>query len=77
MSMTQEEIEALMNETSIPAEEETPSDDSIDDILAGIDGVIEDGSSTEESTSEESINDILAGIDGVIDDGSSREESTS
>jgi len=77
MSMTQEEIEALMNETSIPAEEETSSDDSIDDILAGIDGVIEDGSSTEESTSEESIDDILAGIDGVVEDGSSTDESTS
>jgi len=69
MSMTQEEIEALMNDTSMT---DTPTDEpvaenSIDDILAGIDGIVDDGSSTDD-VGEESIDDILAGIDGIVDE---------
>jgi len=64
MSMTQEEIEALMNDTVMPdTTSEEVAEESIDDILAGIDGIVDDGSSTEES-----IDDILAGIDGIVDE---------
>jgi len=76
MSMTQEEIEALMNDTSLSTQEDE-SQNSIDDILDGIDGIVEDGpsesASDEESTvnSDESIDDILANIDGIVEDGSS------
>jgi hypothetical protein len=79
MSMSQEEIEALMSgaddiqvdeveeinieeEPTVDPEENIDIDDDInvDDILAGIDGIVD----------EEDINvdDILAGIDGVIDE---------
>ena len=68
MSMTQEEIEALMNDTVMPdTTSEEVAEESIDDILAGIDGIVDDGSSTEE-IAEESIDDILAGIDGIVDE---------
>jgi hypothetical protein len=75
--MTQEEIEALMSgtvadgiETVAESKPEVPAEESIDDILAGIDGVVDDAPA-DESPAEENIDDILAGIDGVIDDGSS------
>jgi hypothetical protein len=75
--MTQEEIEALMSgtvadgiDTVAESEPEVPAEESIDDILAGIDGVVDDAPA-DESPAEENIDDILAGIDGVIDDGSS------
>ena len=65
MSMSQEEIEALMNGADDFSEEESDtnsdSSDNFDDILAGIDGISEDESSTE----EENFDDILAGIDGI------------
>jgi len=83
MSMSQEEIEALMNgadsepeevaevSDDTPEESESSSDDSeetnIDDILAGIDGITDDGSS------EDNFDDILAGIDGMTDDGSTED----
>ena len=68
MSMSQEEIEALMNDTAVPETEESPAaEESIDDILAGIEGLEEDDSSVDENSSE-SIDDILAGIDGITDD---------
>jgi len=56
MSMTQEEIEALMNDT-------VTEENSADDLLAGIDGIVE-------SSESEDINvdDMLAGIDGIVDD---------
>jgi len=67
MSMTQEEIEALMNDTTSAETEESPiEEESIDDILAGIEGIEDDGSTIEESS--ESIDDILAGIDGIVDE---------
>ena len=67
MSMTQEEIEALMNDTASTETEESPiEEESIDDILAGIEGIEDDGSTIEESS--ESIDDILAGIDGIVDE---------
>jgi len=73
MSMTQEEIEALMNETigDEPASEES-SEENFDDILAGIDGVIEDAPKEEETSAD--MDDILAGIDGVIEDAPSEDE---
>ena len=81
MSMSQEEIEALMNgagdfSEDEPQEDNTVSeepaqddagDENIDDILAGIDGVTDDG------TGEDNFDDILAGIDGVTDDGTEEE----
>ena len=74
MSMSQEEIEALMNgaddfvadesneETAEEAVEETPevaSDDNFDDILAGIDGIEDDHSQVEENPASESIEDLI------------------
>lgn len=64
MSMTQEEIEALMNDTSF-SEDETATEDNIDDILAGID-VLEDSSS--DDIVEDNIDDILEGIDAIVED---------
>ena len=104
MSMTQEEIEALMNGTI--GDEETPADnspmdandidalvasvsddastevsneesESIDDILAGIEGVVDNDTPAEasdDSFESQDINDILAGIDGIVEDGSNAEE---
>ena len=77
MSMSQEEIEALMNGADFEPEEsaeDTQSDDSddsaqeenFDDILAGIEGVTDD--EPEESHEEENFDDILAGIEGMTDD---------
>ena len=92
MSMSQEEIEALMSgaddiqvddveeenndsEDSISSdseENETPSESesteeaeeiNVDDILAGIDGIVDD-----EDDSEINVDDILAGIDGIVDE---------
>lgn len=65
MSMTQEEIEALMNDTIM----DTPNNDeqSIDDLLAGIDGIVDDGDSKDSSGYDNSIDDLLAGIDGIVD----------
>ncbi|MBI3873814.1 MAG: hypothetical protein HY307_02205, partial [Arcobacter sp.] len=63
--MTQEEIEALMNDTIM----DTPNNDeqSIDDLLAGIDGIVDDGDSKDSSGYDNSIDDLLAGIDGIVD----------
>jgi len=60
MSMTQEEIEALMNDTP------TEPENAVDDLLAGIEGIVE---SSEEDIEPEEVNvdDILAGIDGIVD----------
>lgn len=70
MSMTQEEIEALMNDTIIDSSSENSSDEqSIDDLLAGIDGVIDDGHEESESF-DGNIDDLLAGIDGIVDNDS-------
>lgn len=74
MSMSQEEIEALMNGADFEPEEsveEAQSDDlaesieeeNFDDILAGIEGISDD-----EPVEEENFDDILAGIDGISDD---------
>lgn len=65
MSMTQEEIEALMNDTIIDTPLVDDKEESIDDLLAGIDGLVEDGQGKEEHYSE-SIDDLLAGIDGIV-----------
>ena len=54
---------------------------SIDDMLAGIDGIIDDAPASEQSALEEetapvadNFDDILAGIDGVVDNGPSSNE---
>ena len=79
MSMSQEEIEALMSgaddiqvddveeETNDEISVENSSDEeeiNVDDILAGIDGIVDD----EEEIDEINVDDILAGIDGIVDD---------
>ena len=77
MSMSQEEIEALMSGADDMQvddldeeiaddiiEEEVPEEINVDDILAGIDGIIDD----EETIEEINVDDILAGIDGIVDD---------
>jgi hypothetical protein len=69
MSMTQEEIEALMNDTASEAE-----DNNVDDILAGIDGIVDDSEEEPSDEAELNVDDILAGIDGIVDD--SDEESS-
>ncbi len=79
MSMSQEEIEALMSgagevesspQEEVAEEESTPveeaSSDNVDDMLAGIDGIVDDGS--DESSSNDDMEDLLAGIDGIVDD---------
>ncbi len=70
MSMSQEEIEALMNGADDFLEDEsslsdgTPAgDENFDDILAGIDGITDDA-----PEADENFDDILAGIDGITDD---------
>ncbi|MEA3353662.1 MAG: hypothetical protein U9Q33_07600 [Campylobacterota bacterium] len=86
MSMSQEEIEALMNgvgdlggdessdnadaEEEVAVEEpaEAKTDENIDDILEGIEGI------TNDSDEETNIDDILAGIDGITEDEAPSEE---
>ena len=82
MSMSQEEIEALMNGADFEPEEsvedeqsddvvESAEEDNFDDILAGIDGISDD-----DPVAEDNFDDILAGIDGISDDESVETEST-
>ncbi len=82
MSMSQEEIEALMNGADFEPEEavedvqsddavESVEEDNFDDILAGIDGISDD-----EPVEEDNFDDILAGIDGISDDEPVEIEST-
>ena len=70
MSMTQEEIEALMNDTSMD------TDSSEDDILAGIDGIVDNEPEEESDDEEINVDDILAGIDGIVDDEPEGESNT-
>jgi len=65
MSMTQEEIEALMNDTIMDTPE-VSDDHNIDDLLAGIDGIIDDGDK-DSNDYNGNIDDLLAGIDGIVD----------
>lgn len=93
MSMSQEEIEALMSgagdlggddssdasENAVePIEEtQTPEEEvNIDDILAGIDGVVDDESETTE-TQEDNFDDILSGIEGMTHDEPEKQEESS
>lgn len=62
MSMTQEEIEALMNDTSGISDD---SSNGIDDILDGIDGIVVEENQEENN---QDIDDILDSIDGVVED---------
>ncbi len=65
MSMTQEEIEALMNDTVMDSSDNS-DDYDINDLLAGIDSVVDDGVKSSNNYSG-SIDDLLAGIDGIVD----------
>jgi hypothetical protein len=65
MSMTQEEIEALMNDTVMDSSDNS-DDYNINDLLAGIDGVIDDGIK-DSNNYNGNIDDLLAGIDGIVD----------
>jgi hypothetical protein len=56
MSMTQEEIEALMNDT---ASEDADNSNSIDDMLSDIDGIVEDDSQEDNAVD---IDDMLADV---------------
>jgi hypothetical protein len=78
MSMSQEEIEALMNGTTIedvpqedsieePAQEEDIEDSDINDILAGIDGIVDDEDEVV-SIEDEDFEDILASIEDIDED---------
>ena len=79
MSMSQEEIEALMNETAAPVVEKAPvveevADDtpmSAEDIAA----LVSESDANISSADDDNINDILAGIDGITDDKPVVEES--
>ena len=81
MSMSQEEIEALMNETAAPVVEKAPvveevADDtpmSAEDIAA----LVSESDANISSADDDNINDILAGIDGITDDKPVAEESSS
>ena len=85
MSMSQEEIEALMSgaddvvvdeqkeenniELQSSAAEEEIEELNVDDILAGIDGIVdEEPTENDVSTEEVNVDDILAGIEGIVDD---------
>jgi hypothetical protein len=62
--MTQEEIEALMNDTISDSSDEH----NIDDLLSGIDGIVDDGDDDKSSDDYgTNIDDLLAGIDGIVD----------
>jgi hypothetical protein len=62
--MTQEEIEALMNDTIMDSADSS-DDHNIDDLLAGIDGIIDDGNK-DSNDYNGNIDDLLAGIDGIV-----------
>jgi len=77
--MSQEEIEALMSGAGEVEQDDSPDDSentseeivedvNIDDVLAGIDGIVEDDVSIEELDEDVNVDDILAGIDGIVDD---------
>ena len=69
MSMSQEEIEALMSGAGDISSDDDSSDIIDNDILAGIDGIVDDTPAEEtESMQSDNIDDILAGIDGITDD---------
>jgi hypothetical protein len=71
MSMSQEEIEALMNETmDVSPTEDAPEEDVVEDISMSTDDIaalIEDADSSD-TESEDNFDDILAGIDGITED---------
>jgi hypothetical protein len=70
MSMTQEEIEALMNSNDFEADDEENQENENDvDLDELLNEVINDGSTSQEDDhAPENIDDILAGIDGIVDD---------
>jgi len=62
------DINADENENSETEEVSNEEAESIDDILAGIEGVVDDSNTSEESFESQDIDDLLSGIDGVVDD---------
>jgi predicted nucleic acid-binding Zn-ribbon protein len=80
MSMSQEDIEALMNSAGDISDETSAddsqiedldlsteeTDDNLEDILSDIDGITDDNEA--DVSSEDNFDDILAGIDGISDD---------
>jgi hypothetical protein len=62
--MTQEEIEALMNDTIMDSSDNS-DEHNIDDLLAGIDGMVDDGDKDSNSY-DGNIDDLLASIDGIV-----------
>jgi len=86
MSMSQEEIEALMNgaddfvadeSSDDTAITEPVADESLDDILADIDGIVESDTKKEEVSNDDNFDDILAGIEGIEDDSTKKDNSSS
>jgi len=63
MSMSQEEIEALMSGAG-----EVEEDNSTDDLENTNDEVVEKDDTSEEIVEDVNIDDMLAGIDGVVED---------
>lgn len=69
VSMSTEDIAALIEEADVGEVVAEPEEDNIEDLLAGIDGITDDTTSEEVAVDTSSdIDDILAGIDGVTDD---------
>jgi len=68
MSMTQEEIEALMNDTA--TNDESLDESSIDDLLEGIDGIVEDDEDESQNVEDttDSLDDIINNDSEVPDD---------
>ncbi len=66
MSMSQEEIEALMNGAEVIEDESGDEKESEEVVETAPDDSSEENS-TDEAT-EENLDDILAGIDGIVDD---------
>jgi hypothetical protein len=76
-SMSTDDIESLMNDSDLSSEsepetetdiksEETDDVANINELLDGIDGIVDDAPNEEPSTSD--MDDILAGIEGVTED---------
>jgi len=66
MSMSQEEIEALMNGAEV-IEDESGDEKESEEVVETAPEESSEENSTDEAT-EENLDDILAGIDGIVDD---------
>ncbi len=84
MGMSQEEIEALMNESAdlTPAVEEVPIEEDIEEEtsmsqedIADLVADVDTSNEVDESIESDNLDDILAGIDGITEDESVEEPS--